>query len=120
MGKYVNVEVEFADSRVIKAVPDVKVYRFDPTGADSIRWIVKGVPKGYSVVVKWDIESPFQNFGAESSVDPETVVLKATGLKGIGGFFRYSILLVDGQENVIAGVDPGVSDVPWPPHGGEG
>lgn len=118
MGKYVEVDVTFDGKMFAPGVPNVKVYRFDPDLVDSIKWVVSGVPKGHSVVIKWDVESPFQNFGAEYSGVESRVILKATGLKGIGGFFRYSILLVDGAENVVAGIDPGSEVHPPPPSGG--
>ncbi len=113
--KYAKVVVG-GERSSIEVTPDpVTVYWLDATKEDSIRWEFNTpLPGGAkSVVIKWDVESPFQNFGAEC--DNGRLVLIATGNTGIGGLFRYSILFLDEKGQVVAGVDPGVHNDPVHP-----
>jgi hypothetical protein len=117
MGRFETVEVHSKEIRGISVETDpVTINWLDPSLSDSVRWVFDGLPEGAtSVVIKWDVESPFQNFGAECHGDG-SIVLIGTGNKGIGGTFRYSILFLDAKEQVVAGIDPTVVSQPPPPH----
>jgi hypothetical protein len=118
MGKFEIVAVKGAGkSGGISVTPEtVKVSWLDPTVPDSVRWEFDNVPEGISVLIKWDVESPFQNFGAQCLGNGRLVVI-GTGNTGVGGLFRYSIVFVDAENQIIAGVDPQLDNIPPPPTG---
>ena len=117
MGKYEEVAVSGLKARAISVEPSTAwVFFNNPNKPDSVRWVFNGLPEGaVSVVIKWDVESPFQNFGAECHGDGRLVLI-GTGNTGIEGLYRYSILFLDEKGQVVAGVDPEVGNDPEPPH----
>ncbi|MCP4897241.1 MAG: hypothetical protein GY906_09755 [bacterium] len=117
MGKFETVKVNSKELRAISVDKDpVTVNWLYPAFNDSVRWVFDGLPTGASsVVIKWDNESPFKNYGAECGGDG-SIVLIGTGIKSLGGAYRYSILFLDSEGQVVAGVDPTVVSEPPPPH----
>jgi hypothetical protein len=121
MGKYETVTVSGAGKPgEISVSPETATISWlDPAVPDSVRWVFDNVPEGISVLIKWDVESPFQNFGAHCLGDGRLEVI-GTGNKGVGGLYRYSVLFVDGKQQIVAGVDPELENLPPPPYGGLG
>jgi hypothetical protein len=109
MAMFCDVSITVKDNKVTVKPDPAHLYYDDPAGPDCLRWKIGPFPKGATrVEIKWETESPLRNMGAEDGNASEKVgaVIVATGNEHIGGMFKYTVLFMDKDDNIIAGKDP--------------
>jgi len=115
MSRFADVVIAWdAGEKAILCKPDVVTvyYRYEK-GPTSVRWIVESMPRAARrVEIKWETGSPFQHMGAE--ILKGKLCLFATGNRAVKGLFKYMILFLDGNDRVLAALDPGVRNEPEP------
>ncbi len=114
--RFFPVTIEF-DGTAARCTPDeVQLYFDDPKHPNSVRWAVGKMPKGATrLVVKWDVASPFIHLGVEVPKESESLVLLGTGNVREPGVFHYSVMAVNEEGQILAGVDPKIINDPTPP-----
>jgi hypothetical protein len=118
--KYFRVAIEFEEGTARCTPDEAQLYYDDPGKPDSVRWAVGRMPTGATrLVVKWDVASPFIHLGVEVPQAPgESLVLLGTGNVRETGVFHYSVMAVNEEGQILAGVDPRIRNDPWEPVSG--
>lgn len=115
MPRFKDVTLKWdAQEKRILCDPDIaEVYYRHPKGPSCVRWVVESMPRAAKrVEVKWETESPFLHMGAE--IRNKKLCLLGTGNRGKQGLYKYMVLFLDEDDNVVAAIDPGVRDEPEP------
>ena len=115
--KYATVEID-VDSKTknVKPVADAHLKFNQPDEPDSVRWEIKKFPAGAkSVLIKWDVDSPFLHLGTEVAVPPVKAVIIGTGNTREEGWFKYSVIFLNARGEIVAGLDPKIFNDPEPP-----
>lgn len=116
---YRDVMIGFENGDVTCNPWNATVYYDHAEGPSSVRWIVEKAPTGATGMrINWENGSPFVNFGVEASSESggteAFAILVGSGLAREEAVFKYSILFLDADGKVIAGVDPAIVDSPRP------
>ncbi len=118
MSRFADVVIAWdAEEETILCDPEVVTvyYRYEK-GPSSVRWIVESMhPDATRVEIKWETDSPFLHMGAE--IQNGKLCLLGTGNRAVKGLFKYMILFLDGGDQVLAALDPGVRNEPEPGSG---
>jgi hypothetical protein len=110
MTQYVKVRVGYANGNITCDQSEVQLYFL--SGPHSVVWIIDSAPAdAVGVMIRWQGESPFDDLCM--SLDGKLMMASANRMKK--GYYKYSILFFDKEQNIIAKLDPGIFNEPDPP-----
>ncbi len=77
-------------------------------GNDTVNWIVENCPKELNVKIAWNLMSPFW---LVEEIDKGKRVIGRVNSQDEGEY-GYSVLFIDGEGQVVAGIDPVIINHP--------